>query len=63
MAPGTMVQGAELLISQPAAQLDCHQCGIVQDIPDLIMTCPLCGSADVAIQGGTELMLVSIDLE
>ncbi len=63
MSPGTLVDGAELVISQPAAHLDCRQCGTSQQIPELIMACPLCGSTDVAIQGGTELLLQSIDLD
>jgi hydrogenase nickel incorporation protein HypA/HybF len=63
MSPGTIVQDAELIISQPAAQLDCRQCGTAQQISDVVMACPLCGSTDVTIHGGTELLLVSIDLE
>jgi hydrogenase nickel incorporation protein HypA/HybF len=63
MSPGTVVQGARLVISQPAPQLDCHQCGTVHQIPDLVMACPLCGSTDITIQGGTELLLQSIDLD
>ena len=33
------------------------------DIEEIVSTCPACGGADIAIRGGQDLLLQSIELE
>ena len=63
LAPESMASGAELVIDQPRAILCCSACGWQQEIDELQASCPACGSADVTIRGGQELVLQSIELE
>ena len=63
LSPGTIVDGAELRISRPSAVVNCHDCESRQPIEEMLMSCPGCGSGDVTIEGGRELLLQSIELE
>ena len=63
LSPGTIVQDAELFIDQPKAHIHCRDCGATTPISELTMACPLCGGGDVSIEGGTDLLLQSIELE
>jgi hydrogenase nickel incorporation protein HypA/HybF len=63
LAPDTIVAGAELRISQPAATIACQSCENRSEIDEIVMQCPVCGAEQVRIEGGRELMLQSIELE
>ena len=63
LAPGTCVENAEITIQEPKAVCHCRTCGIRQEIDDLVFQCPQCGSDDIVIESGRELMLQSIDIE
>lgn len=63
LAPGTILEGVELRISEPAAYSACRDCGARTRLEELTMTCPRCGSGQIVIDGGRELMLQSIELE
>jgi len=63
LSPGTLVQGADLVIEQPPAHVHCQDCGAKPAIHELAMTCPSCGGGHVKIEGGTDLVLQSIELE
>ncbi len=63
LAPGTVLEGATLRISEPTAYSDCRACGARQAIDELTMYCPRCGSGDIVIDGGRDLLLQSIELE
>jgi hydrogenase nickel incorporation protein HypA/HybF len=63
LAPGTRVEGAEVEIRQPKAVCHCHTCNSRTEIDDLVLQCPKCASADIAIEGGRELLLQSIEVE
>jgi len=63
LSPGTIADGAELRISRPPAELSCHNCECRQPMDEMLMSCPDCGSGDVTIKGGRELLLQSIELE
>jgi hydrogenase nickel incorporation protein HypA/HybF len=62
LSPGTLVEGAELRIQEPKAILRCHACQTNQDIEQIVLECPTCGSRDIAIEGGQQLILQSIEL-
>ena len=63
LAPGTLVEGAQLDIQQPKAVCVCRACGVQTPIDELITACPECGSGDIHIQGGRDLLLESIELD
>ena len=63
LSEGTIVEQAEVNISQPKATCCCRACNARADIDRLQAHCPSCGSDDVSIQGGRELVLQTIELE
>jgi hydrogenase nickel incorporation protein HypA/HybF len=63
LAPGTIVEGSTLRVSEPAAYSQCRACGARVLVEDLTMACPRCGSGEIVIDGGRELLLQSIELE
>ena len=63
LAPGTIVEGAELTLRQPPAIARCRACGAQTEIEDLAGTCPRCESPDVSLEGSRDLVLESIELE
>lgn len=63
LAPGTVAEGAEIVFQQPKAACNCRACNVLTEIDDLVIQCPNCGSEDVSIEGGRELLLQSIDVE
>ena len=63
LAPGTLVEKAKVAIVQPKALCRCHACHASTEIDDVLGQCPACGSMEVVIEGGRDLILQSIDLE
>jgi hydrogenase nickel incorporation protein HypA/HybF len=63
LAPGTVVQRAEIHVDQPPAACVCGVCGRRTEIEDLVVQCPACRSDRIHIEGGNELLLQTIDLE
>ncbi len=63
LAPGTLVEGAEVSISEPPARCCCRTCGAETEIDELVFCCPCCESDQVTIEGGRELLLESIEVE
>ncbi len=63
LAPGTVVESAEVHVEQPKAASVCSVCGRRTEIEDLVVQCPACGSDRIHIEGGNELVLQTIDLE
>jgi hydrogenase nickel incorporation protein HypA/HybF len=60
-AQGTPLEGARLLIDEPAGRLHCRTCQADQGRDDLILLCE-CGSADVEVTAGRELALLSVEV-
>lgn len=58
---GTTLEGASLEIEQPAGQARCRTCGEEFGMTDLILLCP-CGSADVEVVTGRELLVSSVEV-
>jgi hydrogenase nickel incorporation protein HypA/HybF len=63
LAPGTVVERAEIHIDEPKAACVCGACGQRTKIDDLVVQCPACRSDRIHIEGGNELLLQTIDLE
>jgi hydrogenase nickel incorporation protein HypA/HybF len=55
--------GSALAIVQPPAACACRACGTRSEIDQIVVQCPVCGSPEVTIEGGRELLLQSIELE
>ena len=58
---GTPLEGARLDIERPDGRAMCRSCGADFMLTDLILLCP-CGSADVEVLTGRELMLGSVEV-
>jgi len=63
LAPGTIVEGAALRVTEPSAYIDCRACGRREPVTEILMHCPACGSGHIVIDGGRDLLLESIELE
>ncbi|MHB0957492.1 MAG: hydrogenase maturation nickel metallochaperone HypA [Pirellulaceae bacterium] len=63
LSPNSIANGAVLRIDEPRAQCHCHACSVEQDIEEIVVACPACGSPEIVIRGGQELLLQSIELE
>ncbi|MFH5879864.1 hydrogenase maturation nickel metallochaperone HypA [Arthrobacter sp. NA-172] len=57
----TPLAGAQLRIDEPRGLAHCKKCGEQFELTDLIMLCP-CGSADVEVLSGRELMVLSVEV-
>ncbi len=62
-AEGTMAEGAALVIENVPARLKCHACQAKSDARMPLLTCGKCGSSDVDVSGGRDLVIKSIELE
>lgn len=56
---GTSMEGADLNIDEPEGRAECRSCGQQFVLTQSILLCP-CGSADVAVIGGQELLIHSV---
>ena len=63
LSPDSIAHDAKLAIEEPHALLSCRECDQEAPIEELSASCPNCGSANVSIRGGQELVLQSIELE
>jgi hydrogenase nickel incorporation protein HypA/HybF len=61
VAQGTEAAGAAVDVVTVPARLTCRACGGTAETTDLLAVCDRCGSADVALRGGDELVLESIE--
>lgn len=44
VAPGTVIEGAELVIDEPAARARCAACGGMTEVREQARPCPHCGA-------------------
>jgi hydrogenase nickel incorporation protein HypA/HybF len=58
---GTVAQGARLEIEQLPGAGTCRSCGADVTITDNILLCP-CGSADVEVTAGRDLVIKSVEV-
>ena len=62
VAEGTPVEGAELRIEQVPAAGVCRACGEETPLPAFPLCCRYCGSFDVEVAEGEELLVDSLEL-
>ena len=58
---GTALDGAQLVINEPRGLVRCRSCHDEFEPADPFLLCP-CGSADVEVLSGRELMLMSVEV-
>ncbi|CAH0215921.1 hydrogenase nickel incorporation protein HypA [Arthrobacter sp. Bi83] len=61
VSAGTPLAGARLQIDEPQGLARCRTCAQKFELADLILLCP-CGSADVEVLSGRELMVLSVEV-
>jgi hydrogenase nickel incorporation protein HypA/HybF len=57
----TTLEGARLDIDEPQGRAHCRSCGLDFEVSDLILLCS-CGSADVGVTSGRELLIRSVEV-
>jgi hydrogenase nickel incorporation protein HypA/HybF len=60
VATGTEADGAAVEVVTVPATVTCGDCGTASETADQLAVCPRCGSANVEISGGDELVLESL---
>ncbi len=63
VAKGTVCEGARLEHSFVPARLRCSACDLEWDMGPPVFRCPACDDARVAVVGGNEFEVESIDVE
>ena len=63
MAPGTRLEGAEILIDEPPGRAWCMRCCDSVTIGTRADPCPRCGGHQLQATGGTELKVVDLIVE
>jgi hydrogenase nickel incorporation protein HypA/HybF len=63
VAAGTPVEGAELVMEIVPAAGRCRACGTEGELPAFPLLCPACGSADLELTQGEELLVDALELE
>jgi hydrogenase nickel incorporation protein HypA/HybF len=60
---GTALDGAELSIEYVPARTRCRDCGEGSELESFPARCLACGSMDVDVDGGDELLVVALELD
>jgi hydrogenase nickel incorporation protein HypA/HybF len=63
VAEGTPVEGAELVMEIVPAAGRCRACGTESELPGFPLLCGICGSADLELTCGEELLVDALELE
>ena len=63
VSAGTELEGAELVIEEVPAGVRCNACAAEATLVEFPAHCSACGSLDVEVNGGDELLVDSLDIE
>jgi hydrogenase nickel incorporation protein HypA/HybF len=63
VARGTPVEGAELRMESVPAGGRCRTCGAETPLPEVPLCCRRCGSGDVEVTAGEELLVDALELQ
>jgi hydrogenase nickel incorporation protein HypA/HybF len=63
VAEGTEAEGAELVIRDVPAAGMCRTCRWAGELPAFPLLCAECGSANVAVTAGEELLVATLELD
>jgi len=56
----TVLEKAEIVLSEVPGRSKCNKCQTIFEVSDWFTPCPACGSMDLEITGGKELLIKSI---
>jgi hydrogenase nickel incorporation protein HypA/HybF len=59
----TELEGANLVVEHVPARVDCRACGAETEVAEFPLACASCGSADVDVVAGDELLVETLELE
>jgi hydrogenase nickel incorporation protein HypA/HybF len=59
-APGTCLEGAEIVIEEPAGTAWCLRCAVSVPMRERTEACPHCGGYQLQATGGTELRVLDL---
>ncbi|HEV7584553.1 MAG TPA: hydrogenase maturation nickel metallochaperone HypA [Solirubrobacteraceae bacterium] len=62
LAAGTCVEGAELIVDQVPAAGRCRSCAAEATMSAFPLQCPVCGSLDLELLAGEELLVEALEL-
>jgi hydrogenase nickel incorporation protein HypA/HybF len=63
LTEGTVLAGAELIVEEVPAAGECRVCGARSELPAFPFTCAVCGSADLELTAGEELVVQAVEVE
>lgn len=63
VAEGTPVEGAELEMEEIPVTGECRNCGAESRLAEFPLLCAVCGSANLRILSGEELLVESLELK
>ena len=63
VAAGTEVEGAELRVEHVPVRVRCARCAAESEAPEFPLACARCGSVDVEVIAGDELLVESLEIE
>ncbi|WP_418321353.1 hydrogenase maturation nickel metallochaperone HypA [Piscinibacter sakaiensis] len=63
IAPGTLLEGAELAIDEARGRGRCRECGRESEMTDRWQACADCGAGGLVVTAGSELKLVDMLVE
>lgn len=63
ISDGTPAQGAELLLEEVPAAGVCRACGVESELPAFPLACMRCGSVDLELVRGEELLVDALTME
>ena len=59
----TSLEQSDLQITEPPAKCHCRSCNAEIEIDEIVLSCPECAGGNIAIEGGRDLLLQSIEIE
>jgi hydrogenase nickel incorporation protein HypA/HybF len=62
VAEGTVAEGAELVLEEVPAAGVCRDCRVESELPSFPLACTACGSLDVELVRGEELLVEALTL-
>jgi hydrogenase nickel incorporation protein HypA/HybF len=63
VAEGTPVEGAELRVEDVPARVECRECAVESRVTEFPFECASCGSRNVDVVAGDELLVDALELE
>jgi len=61
-SPGTVAEGAELIVDFQPVRIACSACGAERDVAANLLVCPQCGDQGVKLVAGDEVLLTGMTL-